>query len=318
MEHQKYIELKKELAQLKPNNKIAYGYLALFFAVTGLGIYLSTLSLGFWILGQSLLIVSYFQGQTLVHDMGHGFFFESKKVNTFWGHIVSLSPILPFVPWILIHGQHHRYSGNKYKDPTTSDKNYSDLTPKNKKIINLIWKSWIPVFVLSYSLSNFWNYPKLKRLFPKHAGRCLASIVFTLSFFASMIFIFGPVNFLKVWGVSYGLFLIICEPILFSQHVHIDQADKTDPDFNHESSYEVWKQDEFSRSLIFPALIRKYVLINFNLHGHHHVFPNLAGYYLDKIDEAQPNEEHWWDWYRKSKKTDAATLLFLTQSETGH
>ena len=46
------------------------------------------------------------------HDCGHGSFFKSVKMNTFWGAVTSTLTFTPYKAWRREHAQHHATSGN--------------------------------------------------------------------------------------------------------------------------------------------------------------------------------------------------------------
>ncbi len=317
MDHKVYQSYRKELNVVSVKSYKGYMHLGVFFALTTLGISLSLQSSYLlYLLGQAFLILSFLNGQILLHEMGHGFFIQNKKVNHFFGYIVALSPIIPYKPWVLIHGQHHRWSGNKHKDPTTVSKSFEDLKESEKKVMNFCWKYWIPIFGLSYSVRAFWNFKMLKSLFPKSQKSIIASMILPVIFYGVLVSL-SPLLFLKVWLPAYYLFMAFSEPLLFSQHVHVDQADTRDENFEHDSSYHVKDHDVFSRNLVFPEWVSNWILLGFNKHAIHHIFPNLPGYEFSRIKETFPNTMDWKTWYSLSKSTDAATLLFKTNKQTG-
>jgi acyl-lipid omega-6 desaturase (Delta-12 desaturase) len=312
----KYKQYRLFLKELPRHNRFAYTHLFIFFALTSLGIVCSlSNSIIIYFFGQAMLILSFLNGQVLLHDLGHGHFFTNKKWNHLLGHLVSLSPIIPYRPWVLIHAQHHRYAGNKFKDPTMVDKTYNDLKPSQIKFINWCWRYWIPIFALSYSFGSFWNIKKLFRLFPDQKKSILISILSPIIVY-SLLILWGGKDFFIIWAPAYLLFLMLSEPMLLSQHVHIDQGDKRDSHFHPETQYHVKDQDIFSRSLIFPNWFSRWILIGFNEHAKHHLFPNLPGYQFRYINEDFPNTVSWLKWYRFCKSIDGATLLFKTNAET--
>jgi omega-6 fatty acid desaturase (delta-12 desaturase) len=293
-----------------------YVHVAIFFALTTLAIRLAlSESFALYLLGEVLLILSFINGQVLLHELGHGIFLGNKRISHLVGFIVSFSPAIPYWPWVLIHSQHHRWSGNRFQDPTMIDRDYSDLKASEIKFINFCWKYWIPVFALSYSLRSFWNTRKILRIFPEHKAAVLTSQI-GLAVVLIALFAFFPMFMLKAWLPAWVIFMSVSEPLLFSQHVHIDQGDAQDENFTKTTTYHVKDQDEFCRNLIFPQWVTRWVLLGFNQHAIHHVFPNLPGYEYHHVKETFPNTVPWMQWYRFSKSVDAATLLFKTNKET--
>lgn len=309
MENERLQTLKSDYTHLlKAENKKAWTILLSVLLASIVGVYLSTLgNIFIWLLGQLILGVSILQWFFLVHDLGHNNYFSSKKLNTFWGHVASVFCVLPFFPWRYIHRGHHYWTGWKDKDPTMAVIVPRDLSPGRKSVINFCWKFWIPIFSVSFSLSNFWNLKKLNQLFPEKMRENLISILLLPLFYAVVVGWLGWSLFFKLWGIAYFLFLFLSDPLLLSQHSSVPQKYAGDQKV---SPIPFKDQDEFTRSLLFPDWVTKYVLLSFNNHIVHHIFPTMPGYNLYKVRESFPNEARWDDWLWEAKKTPAVELLF--------
>lgn len=309
MDNERLQTLRSEYSSLlKANDFKAIKIILIVLLNSIIGIFLSYNFLGgLWLLGQLLLGVSILQWFFLVHDLGHGNYFQSRIGNVFWGHVASFFCILPFFPWRYIHRGHHYWTGWKDKDPTMAVIVPRDLSPFKKALINISWKFWIPIFSLSFSLSNFWNIGKLKKLYPEKLHENIFSIFLLPLLYGIIIFLIGSEQFIKVWGGAYLVFLVISDPLLLSQHSSIPQKfagkEKVSP-------IPFKDQDEFTRSLIFPKWVTKYILLSFNNHIVHHIFPTIPGYNLYRVKESFPNEEYWMDWLIQAKKISAVDLLF--------
>jgi omega-6 fatty acid desaturase (delta-12 desaturase) len=309
MENERLQTLKSDYSYLlKADDQKAWMIVLSVLTISGLGIRLSLQEeKGLWLLGQIILGVSILQWFFLVHDLGHNNYFRSKKWNTFWGHVASIFCILPFFPWRYIHRGHHYWTGWKDKDPTMAVIVPRDLTPGRKTIINFCWKLWIPIFSVSFSLSNFWNVKKLKALYPDKFKENLFSIILLPVVYGLLIGFLGGAEFLQVWGLAYFLFLFLSDPLLLSQHSSVPQKFAGEKKV---SPIPFKDQDEFTRSLTFPSFVTKYVLLSFNNHIVHHIFPTMPGYNLYKVEESFPNETPWNDWLWEAKRTPAVELLF--------
>lgn len=304
------------LNKVRPSNAKAILHLSVFFFLIIGGAYLcqgrGALA---YTLGLVLLILGYLNSNILLHELGHGSFFNGKRLNHFFGHLLALFPIIPYRPWELVHSQHHRWSGNKYQDPTQLDEEYDDLTPGQIKFMNFCWKYWIPVFGVSYSLRSFWKPSKLIKQFPHAKKDIIFSIITPFIVYLPLMFFF-PDFFLKTWLPAYYLYMALAEPILLAQHVHVDQGHSRYEDFTKNSSYHVKDQDIFSRNLIFPKWFSRWIMLGFNQHALHHIFPNLPCYEYHRVTENFPNTVGWFEWFKFSKSIPAAILLFKTNKET--
>ena len=47
-----------------------------------------------------------------MHDMGHGYFFKTKELNTLFGYLCSTLVLTPYKYWVDGHNLHHKHSNN--------------------------------------------------------------------------------------------------------------------------------------------------------------------------------------------------------------
>lgn len=285
-------------------------------------IFLTVLSMGLsysgffalLVIGQILLGISILQWFVLLHDFGHNHFFKSDLVNSFWGYIASLFCLVPFSPWKSIHAKHHTWTGWQDKDPTME----ATLQIRQKKkiwpITRLAWKLWIPAITLTFSFKNFWNILKLFRLF--HETQLRVNFIFSISLLLSFIFFIIPLipMFWITWLPGFTLFLVISDPLLLSQHTHVPQNFADGKDVR---PIPVYEQDSFTRELVFPTWISNYILLNFDKHISHHIWPNIPCYHLHKVVFEKNNLVSGADWLLKVKKLPGDELLFLNRKDTG-
>lgn len=312
---EQYLSQKKLLLERQSN--VLSGlifFFSLLVTITGINLSLHS-NILLWIIGQILLAISFMQWQVLMHDMGHGHFFRPRWLNDIAGHFSSIFPIVPYLTWKLIHTQHHRWTGYKCKDPTMSNQNIDQVPAHKIKLMNFFWKYWIPVFSLSYSFSNFWNIKKISLIHTPSKWPVTINVILMIALYLGLIIFFGK-TFFQVWGFAYLLFLSISEPLLFSQHVHIDQ---------HDEIYEgddlkpvpVYEQDIYSRTLSFPPFISHFILFGFDLHSAHHHYPELPSYLLHDLDYSPTKKTDGIRWYLAVKKMPSHTLLFMNSKKTG-
>lgn len=68
-------------------------------------------------------------------------------------------------------------------------------------------------------------------------------------------------------------------------------------------------QDIYTRGLIFPNWISRYILLGFNNHVLHHQIPTMPGYQLSKIEIESAYNVNWWTWLKKAKSEKGFDLL---------
>ncbi len=267
-----------------------------------------------WFIGQCLFAIAVLQWFVLLHDFGHNVFFKSPAANWIWGHVASVFCLVPFAPWKFIHAQHHVWTGWQDKDPTMEA-----TLPKNgkipqRKLVRWAWRWWIPLLSLSFSVKNFWNMPRLFRIFPRFKERWQ----FVFSFFVmQLIFWFAfphTPHLWQIWALGYFLFLVIADPLLISQHSHVPQKIAGTNDVR---PIPVYEQDQYTRTLFFPPLISKYILLSFDAHGPHHIWPTVPCYYLPEIKVRSENDASWHLWIKTAKSLPADQILFSNREKTG-
>lgn len=275
-----------------------------------LGIFLivsSAVSSGLWWffsqIGLGIVILQWF---FLLHDLGHDHFFSIKPLNVVVGFIASFFCILPFYPWRYIHRTHHLWTGWKDKDPTMTIIIPRNVPQWKKNLINICWKYWIPIFTLSFSFANFWNIAKLNNLFPDKKFKNLISIALPLITHAGIIYTVGASHYFHSWGLAFLVFLILCDPLLLSQHTSIPQLHSHGEKVN---KFHFREQDQFTRSLIFPEWMGRYIFFGFNNHILHHLIPTMPGYQLSKIKIKSPNHINWFTWLKSAKKMKGFDLI---------
>lgn len=307
MEQADYQRLVEQYKHFRSNNLIAFFITAaLISAALGL-IYISASTFGLsWFVAQLALGVVILQWFFLLHDLGHDHFYGRTALNVFVGHIASLFCVLPFFPWKYIHRTHHLWTGWKDKDPTMTIIIPRQVPEWKKNVINFCWKYWIPLFTLSFSFANFWNIKKLNRLYPQFKMKNLFSIFLPMMFHLTLISVFGIKAYMHAFGLGFLIFLILCDPLLLSQHSSIPQnhshGDKV-------TAFQFREQDQYTRSLIFPRWMGKYIFLGFNNHIVHHLFPTMPGYYLTDVQIKNSNDINWPEWLKEAKSINGFDLL---------
>jgi fatty acid desaturase len=76
------------------------------------------------------------------------------------------------------------------------------------------------------------------------------------------------------------------------------------------------EQEVFTRSLRLPGWAST-LLLNFDAHELHHMYPFVPGYYLRRIPYQPEHEIGWREWVRLSKRMSGMVLLFQNRDDTG-
>ncbi len=304
------------LGHLRPTDRAGWQHAGLAVALTGAGVWLS-IAAGWplWAAGQCLVAAALVQWFVLLHECGHGTLFATRRLNVVVGQVAGFFALIPFDVWKRIHGRHHRWTGWQDVDPTTAALAPRALTGLERAIVNICWRCWIPLFSTLYRLNNFWNLPRLRRLFPDgHVARQLitsAAVLFAIYVAVVLTVGIGPV--LRVFGVALLVALVIEDVLIVSQHTHIPMG----LSHGHEvAPHPAMAQAPFTRSLRLPRWISRFVL-HFDAHELHHMYPFVPGYRLDGVPFTPGNEVHWSRWIPAARAVRGDVLFFQNRDETG-
>ncbi len=135
-----------------------------------------------------------------------------------------------------------------------------------------------------------------------------------LGVYGAIAYFVGLAMLLQVFGVAVFLTLIMQDILILSQHTHVpmelSHGAKVDP-------FAPSKQEIFTRSLKFPNWFATTVLLNMDAHELHHMYTNVPGYFLQRIDYETHNEVSWWRWALKARRVPGEIFLFQNSHHSG-
>jgi fatty acid desaturase len=215
-----------------------------------------------------------------------------------------------------VHGLRHRWTGWQDLDPTTASLVPRPLSSVEKLLLRTSWKYWIPLFSVLYRVNNYWHLPRLRKLFnDNHKWKETALSATGLAlFYGIVIAVVGFRASVHFVGLGCLLALVMEDPLILSQHTHIPQNNSRT---RRAQSFAAMEQEQFTRSLRFPAWVSKLVLFNFDAHELHHMYPFVPCYHLRRIPYTGVNEIDWWRWLAAAKRMRGDEFLFKNQNDTG-
>jgi fatty acid desaturase len=304
------------LTHLRPTNGRGFLVFAAAIATTAGAIALSLLG-GWpgWVAGQIILGVVLVHWFTLLHEAGHRTLFRSRRLNVATGIVAGYFAVIPYRSWVRVHGRHHKWTGWQDLDPTAEGLVRDDLSWLQQAVVNVCWRFYIPLFSVLYRLENYWNFGRLARMFPTRVDRRAMAInaALQLAIYALLLAIVGPVLAIKAALAGVLISLMLEDLLLLSQHTHVPtQLSEGRP----VPPVPAIDQSLFTRSLRLPAWVSA-ILLHFDAHELHHMYPFVPGYHLRRIPYAPPNEVGWLQWLRFSKGIRGVTLLFHSRQENG-
>ena len=304
------------LSQLRPTDTAGATVALSCIAITASGVALSLAPRWWaWAAGQLLLALSFVQWFALLHECGHETLFRTKRLHGALGQLAGFFALIPFRNWKSVHRRHHKWTGWQDIDPTTEALVPRELGRAERAIVNLAWRCWIPMFSVIYRANNFWNWPRLKTLFPKRDDqRALATnMVGLLAVYAAIFALLGPATSVRLFGVALVVTFIVEDLLILSQHTHIPLQLSGGADVR---PFPTIEQDVFTRSLVFPRWLSA-LLLHIDAHELHHMYPFVPGYRLGDVQYETENEVGLLAWIKGAHGLPGDLLLFHNRLETG-
>jgi len=268
-----------------------------------------------WAMGQAVLALALVQWFVVLHECGHDTLFASRRMNAIVGRLAGAFAMIPFGSWRRVHGRHHRWTGWQDLDPTTETLVPHERPRYERVIVNICWKCSIPLFAIVYRLQNYWHLPRLFRLFRVEQERVRlardAAALATIYF--GVVVYFGPRTLLVTIGPAVLLSLLAEDILLLSQHTHIPQNVSCG---EHVKPFPAIEQEVFTRSLRLPAWLSA-LLLHFDAHELHHMYPFVPGYRLGGVAYTPQNEVGCWRWILAAKRVPGEVFLFQNRTTSG-
>lgn len=264
--------------------------------------------------GELFLALAMVKWFVVLHEAGHGTLMRSRRAQLYVGHLASFFAVIPFLPWRVVHREHHRWTGWQDIDPTTASLVPRARSRLERMVMNACWRLWLPLFSIVYRAGIFWNLRLLRRRFPTRRRSLIANAAVLAAGYLVVVALLGARGFAQ--GVLPALFLSLAflEPLMLSQHTHLPQRLSGGERAAPVPAREQWR---FTRSLRFPSWFSRVVLLHFDAHELHHMYPWVPGYRLGRLGLSTPNTHPAWEWIRRAKQLPAEVFLFQHRDQTG-
>ena len=268
-----------------------------------------------YVVGQVVLAFAFLHAFVLLHEAGHDTLFPMRRLNRVVGHLAGFLTLIPFWNWQRIHARHHRYTGWQDLDATTAS-----LTPRTHRwweqtIVNVAWATWLPLFSVTYRLQNFWYLPRVSQFItnPRTMRRIRWNTLAVLPGYGMLLVVVGPLELFHLAGPGFLASLVFQEVLILSQHTHVPQRLSWGEPVTPFTTFE---QEEFTRSLRLPGLL-SVLLLHFDAHELHHMYPQVPGYRLRRIAYRPRHEVDWWRWLLAVRRLRGTDFFFRNWDETG-
>lgn len=223
-----------------------------------------------------LLAIGMYRSFSLFHEGVHNCLHKNKLLNDTLGILTSPLNLLPFNAWKSSHLQHHQWSGNIQNDPVMGFITiYPKLSPGVKSFLDFTWQHWIPVLAMIQHIV-FWSLSAKTTFKENPTLKNISSFVFPILVW-SIALNFMPLSMIAGLVVpTLFLYLLGTEVINLPHHLQLDYR------FD-DTKLPAWEQYRTARSCLYPRWISNLVVLNFNYHIEHHMFPDIP---WQKLSEA--------------------------------
>lgn len=319
MNKQVYTEIRQQL-DFEPKAARLIAHLAqdflLLAAITAL---LASEQLWAYALSQPLLAALFFRSFGILHEAVHGNLSENRRVNDWLGVFYGALCFLPFTTWRSLHQEHHAWVGNFEKDPVMRMvREFPKKSEMHKTADTYFWRSWIP-YIAFLQEAVFWTgSAKLiveKDSYQGKKGELFASVGAPLLVASALLLGGFAIGNAFALAPAVIIYLMMVEVINLPHHLRLPRLPAAS-----EEKLSLWQQYKVSRTCIYTGWFSRLVLLNFNYHAEHHMFPTLPWHELPKAYErvraANPQgyqfcEGH--DWIRVNRQKDLREVFSPTE-----
>ncbi len=223
----------------------------------------------------------------ILHDLGHGTFYRSKAVRTFWGNVLGIIWFTPYEQWTKGHATHHRHSGNLDHRGTgdiwvLTIEEYEDSSLLKKLAYRIcrfppfvIFVGGMYVYFGAQRLTNKGDGAKEKRsVWIANIGIVIMAVM--ISFVTSLKFYLFYQFFLMYFGATLAVFFF------YVQHQYEDVYWEHSDQWDYETA-----ALEGCSNLVIPKVIQ-WASGNIGFHHIHHLSHNIPNYNLEKAYKENP------------------------------
>jgi acyl-lipid omega-6 desaturase (Delta-12 desaturase) len=217
----------------------------------------------------TLLAVALVHLYLLHHECVHHAFFVSARGNELLGHLLGFALLYPFAARREAHLQHHAWTNHPDRDPATARAlaRMAALSGRQLRALAIAWRLALPVFALGERMA-------LVRAFIDDRAQRAAAVVYALGYAACVVLLLRAGALGTYLIALYGL-LVAEEALNLPHHLHTPFVEHPLP---------LWQQAAVSHSLRSVPIWSRWLVLSFNLHGAHHVFPQQPWYRLRRLD----------------------------------
>lgn len=282
MDKQAFLEIRNQLDFTRKPSRLWLHFAQDGILIGGVTLCLARPSLATYGLAQALVAAFFFRAFSLMHDAVHGALHGRESVNDWIGVIFGGLCFLPYTTWKAMHLDHHFWAGNVDKDPVMKMvREFPKKSAAHKRWKAAIWKSWIPYIAFLQEVV-FWSvsvsFISGGRIQPEKRIELLLSVAAPVVFAGSLVVVGNALGSALYFLPAFIAYLVLIEVINFPHHLRLRRL-------SGERSLPLWNQYKVSRTCVYSSWFSRLVLLNFNYHAEHHMFPALPWHELPRAQK---------------------------------
>ncbi len=228
-----------------------------------------------YILSLCVAAVAMNHSYLIIHECAHSTFFPKHWQNILVGHVYSILALVPFYARKFEHLHHHLWTGNVDFEPATVRGMQAFSKLSQNKLFEFAWRYWIPVFAF-HEHKSLWKIP-FSGQFKDLRRKILSwfSVFWSAGGVIVLVIYLGPQTVAKLLPAVY-LFLFLIELTNLPHHLDATLYDG-------DQKRPLWEHDELTKSCQHIPYITYALMLNFNFHVEHHLFPAMPWHRLYKV-----------------------------------
>ncbi len=230
----------------------------------------------------SLALVHFY---LILHEATHSAVSKHTLLNDLIGQIFGWLILMPFLPRQSSHLLHHTWTGHPQRDPANNRmiQRFSVITQAQVKRLEFVWKYWFPAIIINDRI-GLWLAPIQQRkngLKSRRVEREMKWIYLYIFFYVTACALLLWLGLFKHFLSWYLPSLFIC--YLVEELANLPHHAETPLLNSNDKALPYWEQHRVTHSCKSVPLWSRFVLLNFNLHTAHHLFPTAPWHVLEKL-----------------------------------
>ncbi|MGE3683183.1 MAG: fatty acid desaturase [Bdellovibrionales bacterium] len=261
------------------------------------------------IFGALVLALLFFRAFGAMHEAVHGCLHVNGRFNDILGLGFGVLCFLPYAQWKSDHLRHHYWAGNIEKDPVMKLCLHVKNGGRISRIIEMAWRWWLPILAIMQQIV-FWSNATRSSKSTRKGSSEIASLLLPIGVWTGVTFFLGGYLSLVLLLPAILFYLVLVESVNFPHHLEL-------PQFGGDVRLAPNDQHLISRSCTYGKWFETPVLLNFNYHVEHHLFPTLPFSQLPKAYELTQkalmeshNAESGFAWIVRNRRRPLADVLY--------